>query len=139
MVQHQEILEFHTRGQGLYEITSEVSGVVGQSGVGTGLCVVMVQHTSASLVIQENADPTAREDLQNTLARLFPEDDANHTHTTEGPDDMPSHLRSAVTRTAETIPVRWGRLTMGTWQGLFVWEHRRRPHTRKVVVHVMGE
>lgn len=139
MIQHQETLEFRTTGQGLKEITAGVARVVAGSGVKTGLCVVMVQHTSASLVIQENADPTARVDLQNGLGRLFPEGDARYTHVTEGPDDMPSHLRSAITRTAESIPVSSGRLTLGTWQGLYLWEHRRSAHVRRVLVHVMGE
>jgi len=123
---------------GLCPITGEVAEVVRAAGIGTGLCVVFVRHTSASLVIQENADPSAARDLEGWMARLAPEGDARYTHTTEGPDDMPSHLRSAVTRTSETIPIVDGRLALGTWQGLYLWEHRRRGQRREVVVTVSG-
>ncbi len=123
---------------GLCPITAEVARVVAGAEVTTGLCVVFVRHTSASLVIQENADPSAARDLEAWLARLAPEGDSRYTHTTEGPDDMPSHLRAAVTRTSETIPVVGGRLALGTWQGVYLWEHRRRGHRREVVVTVSG-
>jgi secondary thiamine-phosphate synthase enzyme len=123
---------------GLCPITPEIARVVAAAGVTTGLCVVFVRHTSASLVIQENADPSAARDLEAWLARLAPEGDSRYTHTAEGPDDMPSHLRAAITRTSETIPVVDGRLALGTWQGVYLWEHRRRGHRREVVVTVSG-
>jgi secondary thiamine-phosphate synthase enzyme len=125
-----------TPGQGLHEITREVAAAVGESGVGEGLCTVFIRHTSASLTIQENADPSARRDLERWLARLVPEGDALFTHTAEGPDDMPSHIRSALTATSLGIPVVDGRLGLGTWQGIFVWEHRHRGSAREVLVHV---
>lgn len=124
-----------TRGQGLHEITREVQAVVTASGIADGLCTVMIQHTSASLVIQENADPSARRDLEAWLSRLVPEDDALFTHTAEGSDDMPSHIKAALTATSLSIPVTGGRLGLGTWQGIFIWEHRRRGSTRQCVVH----
>ena len=138
MQQHQTALEIRTPGQGLHEITDRVAEAVRASGIGTGLCVVFCRHTSCSLVIQENADPSARADLEAWLERLAPENDPRYTHTAEGPDDMPSHLRAAVTKTSETIPVVDGRLALGTWQGLFLAEHRRRSHRRSLVVHVSG-
>lgn len=138
MRQHQEALEIRTPGRGLHEITGPVSRVVRASGVATGLCVVFCRHTSCSLVIQENADPSARADLEAWLERLAPERDPHYTHTAEGPDDMPSHLRAAVTKTSESIPVAGGDLVLGTWQGIFLAEHRRRAHRRTVVVHVTG-
>lgn len=128
-----------TQGKGTYEITAAVARVVGASGIRTGLATVFLQHTSASLVIYENADPTAREDLHRFFERLVPEDDAGWVHTLEGPDDTTSHLRMALTRTSETIPVVNGRLALGTWQGIFLFEHREAPHTRHVVVSVVGE
>lgn len=139
MHQHQETLRVETRGRGLHEVTREVAGLVGRSGITTGLAVVFCRHTSCSLVIQENADPSARRDLERWLERIAPDGDPAYTHTAEGPDDMPSHLRAAVTKTSETIPVAHGRLALGTWQGLFLAEHRRRPHRRELVVHVTGD
>ena len=127
-----------TRGKGLHEITREVQAVVAASGVREGLCTVMVQHTSASLTIQENADPSARHDLEAWLDRHVPEGDPHFTHTHEGPDDMPSHIRAALTSTTLSIPVIQGRLALGSWQGIFVWEHRRRGSQRSCVVHVGG-
>lgn len=138
MLQHQEELEFCTGGRGLLEITREILAVVRRSGVQTGLCVVFCRHTSASLLIQENADPTAGRDLMGWLERLAPDGDPRYLHDTEGPDDMPAHLRSAVTQTSETIPVQHGRLTVGTWQGVFLVEHRTVPHCRRILVHVFG-
>ncbi|MDK2970888.1 MAG: hypothetical protein PWP23_643 [Candidatus Sumerlaeota bacterium] len=123
-------------GQGLHEITDRVAGVVRESGVREGLCTVFIQHTSASLTIQENADPSARYDLEAWLNRLVPENDPHLTHTLEGPDDMPSHIKAALTATSLGIPVLDGRLALGTWQGIYVWEHRRSRGTRRVVVHV---
>ena len=109
------------------------------SGVENGLCTVFIQHTSASLLIQENADPSVCDDLEAFLARLVPDGDRLFTHTTEGPDDMPAHVKAALTRTSESIPVVEGRLTLGTWQGLYVWEHRQGRQQREVLVHVLGE
>jgi len=121
---------------GLHEFTDALAEIVRASGVREGLCTVFVQHTSASLVIQENADPSAKRDLEAFLARLAPEGDARYTHTTEGPDDMPAHLRAALTATSLSIPILEGRLALGTWQGVFLWEHRSGAGERSVVVHV---
>ncbi len=125
-----------TRGKGLHEITAEVQAVVDRSGVDEGLCTIMIQHTSASLTIQENADPSARRDLQDWLERNVPENDPHFTHTQEGPDDMPSHIRAALTATTLGVPIVAGRLALGTWQGIYVWEHRRRGSHRSCVVHI---
>jgi secondary thiamine-phosphate synthase enzyme len=131
-----ETLEIAVPGQGLHEVTAEVARAVAASGVGEGRCTPYIPHTSASLVIQENADPSARRDLEAWLGRLVPENDPLWTHTAEGPDDMPSHVKAALTATSLAIPIAGGRLTLGTWQGIYLWEHRRRPRTRKLVVHV---
>ena len=138
MKAHQDLLSISTRGRGLYDVTSRVQDVVAASGVTTGLCTVFVQHTSASLVIQENADPAVRRDMERWVDRIAPEDAQAYEHDDEGPDDMPAHLRSVLTRTSEVIPVRGGRLALGTWQALYLWEHRRAPHARSLVVHVQG-
>ena len=135
---HQEIIEVSPRAAGLHEVSREVAAVVSRASVHTGSCHVFVQHTSASLLIQENADPSARADLELFFARLAPEGEAWYTHTAEGLDDMPAHLRSALTRTSELIPVVSGRLGLGTWQGLYLFEHRRRPGRRRLVVTVSG-
>lgn len=127
-----------TQGKGTYEITQEVAEVVRSSGVSEGSVTVFVRHTSASLVIMENADPSARTDLEEFFERLVPEDSDYFIHTMEGPDDMPSHIRMALTRTSEVIPVTRGRLVLGTWQGIFVFEHRRARHRREIVVSVVG-
>jgi secondary thiamine-phosphate synthase enzyme len=132
-----QALTIRTDRQGLHEITQSVLEVVGRAGVRNGLCTVFIQHTSASLIIQENADPSARHDLERWLARLAPEGDPQFTHTAEGPDDMPSHIRSALTATSLGIPIIDGRLALGRWQGIYLWEHRRAPHARTVVVQVM--
>lgn len=132
-----ERLEIQTRGHGLYEFTDRVASVVRASGVAEGLCTVMVQHTSASLTIQENADPSARRDLETWLNRLVAENDPLYTHTAEGPDDMPSHIKAALTATTLSIPIVGGRLALGTWQGIYLWEHRRRGSTRRVIVHIV--
>jgi secondary thiamine-phosphate synthase enzyme len=128
-----------TRGQGTYEITEEVARVVRVSGVQTGIATIFIQHTSASLIIYENADRSARTDLHEFFRRLVPENADYFTHTAEGPDDMPSHLRMVLTRTSEVVPIASGQMTLGTWQGIFVFEHRRAPHGRTVVVAVVGE
>ena len=127
-----------TRGKGTYEITDAVARILRESGIRTGLATVFLQHTSASLIIYENADPSARQDLHSFFERLVPENADYFVHTDEGPDDMPSHLRMVLTRTSEVIPVAQGRLQLGTWQGIFLFEHRRAPHTRTVVVSVLG-
>jgi secondary thiamine-phosphate synthase enzyme len=129
-------LRIEVSGQGLHDITAQVSTVIRESELDEGLCTVFVRHTSASLTIQENADPSARRDLESWLVRLVPENDSLYTHTAEGPDDMPSHIKAALTSTSLGIPVLEGRLALGTWQGIYLWEHRSRPHTRRVVVHV---
>ncbi|MCU0792124.1 MAG: secondary thiamine-phosphate synthase enzyme YjbQ [Opitutaceae bacterium] len=137
---HQETLTLPARGAGLHEFTDAVAAAVARSGVRTGIAHVFCQHTSASLVIMENADPSARVDLERWLERLVPEDDPDFSHTLEGADDMPSHIKMALTRTSETVPIgQGGRLLLGTWQGIFLWEHRRAPHARRVVVTVMGQ
>ena len=125
-----------TNGQGLYEITAEVARQVERSGLEEGLCTLFLRHTSASLVIQENADPTARRDLENWLNRLVEENDPLFTHTMEGPDDMPSHIKAALTQSSLSIPIMDGALALGTWQGIFLWEHRRAPKRRELVVHL---
>ena len=127
-----------TRSQGTYEITDEVARAVRESGVTTGTATVFIQHTSASLIIYENADPSARTDLHEFFTRLVPEDQDYFIHTAEGSDDMPSHLRMVLTRTSEVIPIAQGRMTLGTWQGIFLFEHRRAAHTRTIVVSVVG-
>ncbi|MBN1517324.1 YjbQ family protein [Candidatus Sumerlaeota bacterium] len=129
-------ISVQTRGQGLLEITGQVEALVHESGVQEGLCTLLAQHTSASLTIQENADPSARRDLEAFLNRLVPEHDPHYTHTLEGADDMPSHIKSALTSVTLSIPVQNGRLALGTWQGIYLWEHRKHPHRRSVVVHV---
>ena len=132
-----ETIEVGTR-RGLNDVTQKVARVVEAAGVREGLCTVFIRHTSASLVIQENADPAVRRDLEAFLSRLVPEGDPLFTHVAEGDDDMPSHVKAALTRTSEQIPVTGGRLALGTWQGLYVWEHRSAPHRRSLVVHVAG-
>jgi secondary thiamine-phosphate synthase enzyme len=134
---YQQVLTLRSRGKSLQRFTGDVERVVRDSGVTTGLCTVFLRHTSASLIIQENADPDVLVDLENFLAKLVPE--GNHyIHSTEGPDDMPAHIRTVLTHTSETIPVMGGRLALGTWQGLYLWEHRARGSAREVVVHVTG-
>ena len=131
-----EALEVESPGQGLHEITPDVQAAVIGAGVAEGLCTLFVQHTSASLVIQENADPSARRDLERWLSRLVPEDDPLYTHTLEGSDDMPAHIKSALTATSLSVPVQGGRLALGTWQGIYLWEHRRAAGTRRVLIHI---
>ena len=139
MSAHAEQFSITTRGKGTYEITDRVEAVVRASGIRTGTATVFVQHTSCSLVIYENADASARTDLHAFFDHLVSEDTPYFVHTFEGPDDMPSHLRMALTRTSEVVPVVSGRLALGTWQGIFLFEHRRAPHTRSIVVSVLGE
>ena len=134
---HQTILTFSTMPKALYNVTSYVERVVSESGISQGMCYLFLRHTSASLVIQENADPDVLLDLEAFLSKLVPE--TNHyIHSAEGPDDMPAHIRTALTHTSEQIPVARGRLLLGTWQGIYIWEHRQRRHQRELVVHLMG-
>ena len=130
-------LSIDTPGAGLHEITSGIAAVVAACNVEEGLCTLFVRHTSASLVIQENADPSAKRDLERWLNRLVPEGDPFYEHDTEGPDDMPSHIKAALTASSLSIPVMKKRLALGTWQGIYLWEHRRRGSRREVVVHVV--
>jgi len=136
---YQQSLSIATRGQGTYEITDQCAAALRRSGLRAGVLTVFCRHTSCSLVIMENADPTARRDLEGWLNRLVPEDDPHFEHTLEGGDDMPSHIKTALTRTSESLPFADGRLQLGTWQGVFLWEHRRAPHTRTIAVTVIGE
>ena len=139
MTAHNETFSVRTHGKGTTEITREVAGIVTRAGVNTGTVTVFVRHTSASLVLMENADPSARRDLELFFEKLVPENTPWFIHTHEGPDDMPSHIRMALTRTSEVVPVMEGRMTLGTWQGIFLFEHRRDPHRREIVVSVIGE
>ena len=138
MIAETGAFEVVTQGKGTYEISDEVAEVVRCSGISEGNVTVFVRHTSASLVIMENADPSARRDLEEFFERLVPEDSDYFVHTMEGPDDMPSHIRMALTRTSEVIPVVRGRMALGTWQGIFLFEHRRASQKREIVVSVVG-
>ncbi len=136
---HRGELSIATRGRGTYDITRDVAKVVGASSARHGLATVFIHHTSASLIICENADPDVRRDLEAFVARLVPDGDKLFVHDAEGPDDMPAHVRSVLTQTSIGIPIVDGKLALGTWQGLYLWEHRTAPHTRKVTVMVTGE
>jgi len=139
MTIRQETLTVPTRGRGTYDVTGEVARVVAASGVAAGLCHVFCRHTSASLMLCENADPDVRRDLEAFMARLVPDGDPLFRHTLEGPDDMPAHVRTVLTASGLTVPVTDGRLALGTWQGIYLWEHRTAPHRRTLVVTVQGE
>lgn len=139
MTVHTAAFTVRTHGKGTTEITREVAGIVRDSGIRHGTVTVFVRHTSASLVIMENADPSARRDLEMFFEKLVPENTSWFIHTQEGPDDMPSHIRMALTRTSEIVPVMDGRMALGTWQGIFLFEHRRDPHRREIAVSVIGE
>ena len=128
-----------TRGRGLYDFTDEVAGWIVKSGFKNGLVTLHLRHTSASLLIQENADPDVRADLESFFKRLVPDGDKLFTHTCEGPDDMPAHICTALTTVNLSLPLREGRLALGTWQGIYLWEHRHAPHSRKVTIHFIGE
>jgi secondary thiamine-phosphate synthase enzyme len=134
----QSILEFATAGRGTRDITDAVADAVKASGLRTGLAHIFVQHTSCSLTITENADPDVRRDLETVMARLAPDGDPAYRHDAEGPDDMAAHVRSMISSTDLTVPVGEGRLLLGTWQGIYLWEHRTAPHRRRVVVTVLG-
>jgi secondary thiamine-phosphate synthase enzyme len=135
---HQDIIRQSTRGRGTYDITPQVRDVVRNAGVQTGLCHLFLQHTSASLILCENADPTVRSDLERFLARLVPDGDPIYDHSLEGPDDMPAHVRAILTKVEMTLPVSQGRCALGTWQGIYLYEHRHHAHTRRVIVTVRG-
>ena len=138
MNQYQKAFRIKTTAKSLHKITSKIEAIVAESEIETGLCTIFVRHTSASLVIQENADPDVLRDLSNFFAQLVPEDSMRYIHSTEGPDDMPAHIRSALTHTSEQIPIARGRLVLGTWQGIYLWEHRQYSHQREIVVHISG-
>ena len=139
MKQAQETITVETRGQGLYEVTGSIRRWLSGQGVTTGMLAVFCQHTSASLTIQENADPDVQRDLQTFFARLVRDDPTLYRHTLEGPDDMPAHIRSALTDVQLSIPVAGGQMTLGTWQGIYLFEHRTRSHSRRLVLHLVGE
>jgi secondary thiamine-phosphate synthase enzyme len=139
LAQHLATLKFRTPGRGLLEITDEVRRAVAQSGITDGLATLFLRHTSASLVVQENADPDVRADLERFLARLVKDGDALFVHDAEGPDDMPAHVRTALTSVQLSVPILQGQLALGTWQGIYLWEHRLRAHSREIVLHVSGE
>ena len=136
---HRDVLSYSTPGRGTYDVTADVGRVVAESGLARGLCHVFCHHMSASLVQSENADPAVRSDLVAWLARAVPDGDRLFDHVQEGPDDMPAHVKAALTATSLAIPVTSGRLALGTWQGIFLWEHRRAAHSRKLLVHISGE
>lgn len=139
MHQTLDTLTVPTPRRGFYDITREIQARVSDAGVQTGLCTLHLQHTSASLVIQENADPDVRRDFDRFFARLVPDGDPLFVHTIEGDDDMPAHIRTALTAVNLSVPITDGRLCLGTWQGIYLWEHRTLPHTRRIIVHVIGE
>jgi secondary thiamine-phosphate synthase enzyme len=139
MAAHTDTFTIATRGKGTVQITSQVDDIVAASGIRNGTVTVFVRHTSASLVIMENADPSARRDLEKFFDHLVPENTPYFIHTEEGPDDMPSHIRMALTRTSEVIPILSGRMALGTWQGIYLFEHRRAPHHREIAVAVVGD
>lgn len=137
MTHYQKLLKISTTGKSFYNITAKIEATVAESGVEIGLCTLFLRHTSASLVIQENADPDVLVDLANFMAKLVPES-AKYIHDAEGPDDMPAHIRTALTQTSEHIPINRGHLVLGTWQGIYIWEHRQRSHLRELIVHISG-
>ncbi|MBD2314299.1 YjbQ family protein [Desertifilum sp. FACHB-1129] len=139
MTVYQDQLTIQTTGKSFTRITHQVQEVVRTSGIQTGLCTVFLCHTSASLIIQENADPDVLKDLERFFAKLIPEDGVSYIHSAEGPDDMPAHIRCVLTKTSEQIPLARGKLLLGTWQGLYLWEHRRRGHHRDLIVHISGD
>jgi secondary thiamine-phosphate synthase enzyme len=137
--QHQQFLTIKTTGKSLSKITSNIQLIVAESGIKTGLCTIFLRHTSASLIIQENADPDVLKDLANFFAKLVPEDGKSYIHDAEGADDMPAHIRTVLTKTSEQVPIAQGRLLLGTWQGIYLWEHRQHGHYREIVVQIIGD
>jgi len=136
---NQYLIELTTDGRGTYDLTHDVQSRIRESGIDQGLCHLFVHHTSASLMLCENADPTVRSDLEHFMQRLAPDGDPTYAHDAEGPDDMPAHIRSVLTQTGLTLPVTGGRAALGTWQGVYLWEHRYRPHHRRLTVTVQGQ
>lgn len=139
MAQYQQFIKVKTTGKSLAKITSNIQSIVADSGIKTGLCTIFLRHTSASLIIQENADPDVLKDLANFFAKLVPEDGKSYIHDAEGADDMPAHIRTVLTKTSEQIPIAQGRLLLGTWQGIYLWEHRQHGHYREIVVQIIGD
>lgn len=139
MQQHQQFLKIQTTGKSFSKITKNIQAIVADSGIKTGLCTVFLRHTSASLIIQENADPDVLKDLSNFFAKLVPEDGKSYIHDAEGADDMPAHIRTVLTKTSEQIPIAQGRLLLGTWQGIYLWEHRHHGYYREIVVQIIGD
>lgn len=139
MAIHQTTIQVSTRGKGTYEFTERVAAELEKSGLAAGTVTIFCRHTSCSLVIMENADPTARTDLEQWMERLVPENDPHFEHTLEGPDDMPSHIKMALTRTTEVVPFGGSRMLLGTWQGIFLWEHRAHGHSRSIVISIQGD
>jgi secondary thiamine-phosphate synthase enzyme len=137
MSHYQKFLTIPTRGKSLHNITEQVQAIVAESSIRMGICHLFLRHTSASLIIQENADPDVLQDLEHFFAKLVPEWE-RYIHSTEGPDDMPAHIRTVLTQTSEQIPITQGRLALGIWQGIYLWEHRQRSHRRELVVHIAG-
>jgi secondary thiamine-phosphate synthase enzyme len=138
MALSQDLLEFHTNPKSFLDITRQVQDFVAESNIQNGVCHLFIKHTSASLVIQENYDPSVRQDFETIFSKLAPED-FPYVHNMEGKDDMPAHIRSALTSTSETIPIVDGKLSLGTWQGIYIWEHRDQTHNRKIMVSIVGE
>ena len=136
---HQQQLRFSTRGRGTSDISRDIDAVIRDSGIRQGICQIFIHHTSASLILCENADPTVRTDLERFMRKIVPDGDSLYQHIDEGPDDMPAHIRTVLTQSTLSIPVDRGRNTLGTWQGIYLWEHRTHPHNRRVTVTVMGE
>ena len=136
---HQQQLRFSTRGRGTSDISRDIDAVIRDSGIRQGICQIFIHHTSASLILCENADPTVRTDLERFMKKIIPDGDRLYQHIDEGPDDMPAHIRTVLTQSTLSIPVDQGRNTLGTWQGIYLWEHRTHPHNRRVTVTVMGE
>ncbi|ACK69749.1 protein of unknown function UPF0047 [Gloeothece citriformis PCC 7424] len=138
MNHHQKAIKIQTTGKSFHDITAKVKSIVAESGINMGLCTLFIRHTSASLIIQENADPDVLKDLSNFFSKLVPEDSKSYIHDAEGSDDMPAHIRSVLTQTAQQIPIAQNRLMLGTWQGIYLWEHRDRSHHREVIIHING-
>lgn len=139
MQQYQQSLKIQTTGKSLSKITSKIQTIVAESRIKSGLCTVFLRHTSASLIIQENADPDVLKDLANFFAKLVPEDGKSYIHDAEGADDMPAHIRTVLTKTSEQIPISQGQLLLGTWQGIYLWEHRQHGHYREIVIQIIGD
>jgi len=139
MMHFQQVIKVKTKGKGLHEITKNIEEIIDKSKINSGICNIFVRHTSASLLIQENADPDVLKDLEYFFGKLVPENDLGYTHTLEGSDDMPSHIRSSITKTSEQIPLNRGKLLLGTWQGIFLWEHRIKGNIRQIIIHISGE